>query len=336
MKFGRVPVEEAEGCILAHATDSAPEDLAPLQMSRMIPKGTVLTATHLADIAREGIEQVQVARLEEGDVAEDEAAGMLAQALIVGRTGLRATSPVGGRVNLVAEAAGLALMDADAIHRVNSVSPAITVATVLPHKRMGEGGLVATIKIIPFAVAGPDLTRACDAATAAIGMAQGQYTSATLIETRIGRDAPGDKGRRALAARVRHFGMMLTDRCVVPHDEAAVARALAQAEGEVLFILTDTATSDSRDTAPEAVRRAGGEVIHYGMPVDPGNLLFLGRLGTKPVIGLPGCARSPAMNGADWVLERVICGVPVGPADIMRMGVGGLLKEIPERGRPRE
>ncbi len=72
------------------------------------------------------------------------------------------------------------------------------------------------------------------------------------------------------------------------------------------------------------------------MPVDPGNLLFLGRLGTKPVIGLPGCARSPAMNGADWVLERVICGVPVGPADIMRMGVGGLLKEIPERGRPRE
>ena len=336
MKFGPVPVADAEGCILAHATDSAPEGVAPLQMTRMIPKGTVLTATHLADIAREGIEQVQVARLEDGDVAEDDAAKRLAQALIAGRAGLRATSPVGGRVNLVAEDAGLALLDADAIHAVNGVSPAITVATVLPYKKMGAGGLVATIKIIPFAVAGADLSRACDAATAAIGMAHGQFTAATLIETQVGRDAPSDKGRRALITRVGHFGMMLTDRCVVPHEDAAVAQALAQAEGEVVFILTDTATSDIRDTAPEALRRAGGTVIHYGMPVDPGNLLFLGQLGGKPVIGLPGCARSPALNGADWVLERIVCGVPIGPQEIMGMGVGGLLKEIPERGRPRQ
>jgi molybdenum cofactor cytidylyltransferase len=63
--------------------------------------------------------------------------------------------------------------------------------------------------------------------------------------------------------------------------------------------------------------------------------LFLGALGSKPVIGLPGCARSPALNGADWILERVICGIPVGADDIAAMGVGGLLKEIPTRPRPR-
>ena len=102
------------------------------------------------------------------------------------------------------------------------------------------------------------------------------------------------------------------------------------------MILTGSATSDERDVAPEAVRQAGGEVIHYGMPVDPGNLLFFGRLGERPVIGLPGCARAPAMNGADWVLERLLCSVPVTPGDIARMGVGGLLKEIPVRGRLRE
>jgi molybdenum cofactor cytidylyltransferase len=104
----------------------------------------------------------------------------------------------------------------------------------------------------------------------------------------------------------------------------------------MVLILTGSATSDPRDVGPEAVRRAGGEVLHVGMPVDPGNLLFLARLGEMPVIGLPGCARSPALNGADWVLERVICGVPVGPAEIAAMGVGGLLKEIPTRPRPRD
>ena len=76
-------------------------------------------------------------------------------------------------------------------------------------------------------------------------------------------------------------------------------------------------------------------MTRFGMPVDPGNLLFLGRFGRKPVIGLPGCARSPALNGADWVLERVICGVDVTSTDIAAMGVGGLLKEIPTRPMPR-
>ena len=71
------------------------------------------------------------------------------------------------------------------------------------------------------------------------------------------------------------------------------------------------------------------------MPVDPGNLLFLGQSGAQVVIGLPGCARSPALNGADWVLSRIACGLPVSGADIAAMGIGGLLKEIPTRPMPR-
>ena len=101
-------------------------------------------------------------------------------------------------------------------------------------------------------------------------------------------------------------------------------------------MLTASATSDPQDVAPAALRAAGGHVEAYGMPVDPGNLLFFGTLAAKPVIGLPGCARSPALNGADWVMERLICGVSLTRADIADMGVGGLLKEIPTRPRPRE
>jgi molybdenum cofactor cytidylyltransferase len=122
---------------------------------------------------------------------------------------------------------------------------------------------------------------------------------------------------------------------MVDHDAQAIATALKSADAPLICILTGSATSDLHDTAPEGLRRAGGTVAHFGMPVDPGNLLFLGHLGDRPVIGLPGCARSPALNGADWVLERLICGVTVTPADIAAMGVGGLLKEIPSRPRPR-
>jgi molybdenum cofactor cytidylyltransferase len=80
---------------------------------------------------------------------------------------------------------------------------------------------------------------------------------------------------------------------------------------------------------------AGGTLERFGMPVDPGNLLFLGAHRGRPVVGLPGCVRSPALNGADWVLERLAAGLPVTGATLAGMGVGGLLKEIPTRPQPR-
>jgi len=131
------------------------------------------------------------------------------------------------------------------------------------------------------------------------------------------------------------LGVQMSDLRVVPHEVEALAAALRALEGDLALILTGSATSDSADVAPEAVRAAGGHVDRFGMPVDPGNLLFLGRQGARPVIGLPGCARSPALNGADWVLSRVACGIEVTAQDIAAMGVGGLLKEIPSRPQPR-
>ncbi|MEL7089201.1 MAG: molybdopterin-binding protein, partial [Planctomycetota bacterium] len=144
------------------------------------------------------------------------------------------------------------------------------------------------------------------------------------------------KGEAAIAARLHALGMELADVQTVPHRVAPLAEAITQVEGDMVLILTGSATSDARDTAPEAIRAASGEVTRFGMPVDPGNLLVLGRLPERPVIGLPGCARSPALNGADWVLERLACGLAVSDDDIAAMGVGGLLKEIPIRPQPRE
>jgi molybdenum cofactor cytidylyltransferase len=92
---------------------------------------------------------------------------------------------------------------------------------------------------------------------------------------------------------------------------------------------------DRRDVGPAGVVGAGGEIIHFGMPVDPGNLICLGRIGTVPAFVLPGCARSAKPNGIDLVLQRAFAGLPVGPAEVMRMGVGGLLKDTDARPLPR-
>ncbi|MFW8637221.1 molybdopterin-binding protein [Cribrihabitans pelagius] len=328
MRFGPVPLTAARGAILAHSLQGG---------SRRIAKGRVLEEADLAELAAAGHSEVTVAQLEDGDVHEDAAALALALALVPDESaqGIRLSGAGAGRVNLYAQGCGLLRLDRAQLEAANAVDPMITVATVPDCHRVGAGTMVATIKIISYAVPERALAQASGVARGALRVLAPVFGTATLIETRVSEAVPPEKGRAAMTARLQRLGMALTPRMVVAHREAELAAALTGAPGDLLLVLTGSATSDPGDVAPAALRQAGGHVARFGMPVDPGNLLFLGTLGAKPVIGLPGCARSPALNGADWVLERVACGVPVTSEDIAAMGVGGLLKEIPARPRPR-
>lgn len=329
MRFGPVELDHAQGAVLAHSLKLPGGKIA---------KGRVLTHDDVARLRTAGIGKVIVARLDPGDVPEDDAARALAEALVPdpAAQGLRLSGAGAGRVNLIADGPGLLRVDAAAVNALNTVDPMITLATLPPLRRVIEGAMVGTVKIISYAVPRGQLDQACDAARSALSLIPPAIETATLIETRVGSGTMPDKGRRATADRLARLGARLTPRVIVDHDEHALSAAVSAAEGQAVLILTGSATSDVADVAPSAVRLAGGAVTRFGMPVDPGNLLFIGQMGDgRPVIGLPGCARSPALNGADWVLERVLCGLAVSDAEIAAMGVGGLLKEMPTRPRPR-
>jgi len=161
-----------------------------------------------------------------------------------------------------------------------------------------------------------------------------------LVQTRLPglKESILDKTREVTEGRLKALGCRLAfeDRC--GHTTAELAALIRDAMGhgiDILLIHGASAILDRRDVIPAAIVAAGGRIDHFGMPVDPGNLLLLGRVGERVVLGLPGCARSPKVNGFDWVLERLVAGLPVGPGEIMRMGSGGLLAEIPSRPLPR-
>ncbi|SNS41320.1 molybdopterin-binding protein [Antarctobacter heliothermus] len=329
MKFGTLPLEQAEGAVLAHSV--------ALDKGRL-RKGRVLSAEDVETLRGAGLTEVIAARLEAGDLGEDVAAARLAQALVPDptRAGLRIGKAATGRVNLHAEAPGVIEVLADRIHALNALHPMITVATVREWQRVAAGSMVATVKIISYAVPEAALEAACLAAQSALRLRPVVCQSAQLIQTTVDGKDSGDKGQAVTQDRLDRLGVSLGPQQVVPHRAEPLTKAIAETQADIVLILTGSATSDLYDVAPEAVRQAGGSVTHFGMPVDPGNLLFFGTLQGRPVIGLPGCARAPALNGADFVLERLLCGVPVTSQDIAGMGVGGLLKEIPARGRLRE
>ncbi|WP_319936808.1 NTP transferase domain-containing protein [Thermohalobaculum sediminis] len=334
MRFGRLPLAEAHGAVLAHSL-SLPDG--------KLKKGTRLGEAEIARLRAAGVASVVAARLEPGDLPEDEAAARIGAALAsdAAALGLTRSAPFTGRLNLYAAATGVVEIDAAAVAAINAVDEAVTLATLPDRARVAARQMVATVKIIPYAAPEASVAR-IEALLAAReypvlrlhGLAR---TSATLILTRVAGMKPAlvEKGAEAVRARLRALGIALAAERVVDHDEAALAAALAAAPGAMVLILTGSATSDRADVGPAALVAAGGRLTRFGMPVDPGNLLFLGDLSGRPVIGLPGCARSPKLNGADWVLERVACGLDPDAVEIATMGVGGLLKEIPSRPQPR-
>ena len=333
MIFGTFAVAEAERLVLAHAVSLS---------GHLLRKGHRLTRSDVERMIAEGIETVVAARLEPGDMLEDEAATRLAAALP--RTYLRRSTAATGRVNVYSTVAGLFTADKAVVDRCNAVDPAITLACLADHTRVAAGDMVATFKIIPLAVAGSAVSDAVAILhrTEPLDIKPFRPHAVALISTLLPslRISVIDKTRRVLEHRLVLSASTIVGEERVPHESAAVAdairRALSAERVDLIIIFGASAVSDALDVIPQAIRLAGGEVVQVGMPVDPGNLLVLGRVGAVPVLGAPGCARSPKENGFDWVLDRLLAGEAVGARDIRAMGVGGLLVEIPSRPQPRE
>jgi molybdenum cofactor cytidylyltransferase len=330
MKFGPASPADAIGGVTVHTLR---------QGSLVLKKGTTIGAAEVEALLRAGVKEVVVVRLEDGDVSEDVAAASIAQA--VAGEGVNVERAFTGRANLFAAKAGVLVVDRAAVDRINNVDEAITFATLAAFKPVVEGEMIATVKLIPFGVE----ARLRDAAVAAASggamrIAPYGIKKVGIVSTLLPGLAPKvvDKTLRVTAERLAPAGASIIAERRVPHDETVLAAAIKELLGlgaELVIVFGASAIADRRDVIPAAIEHVGGAIEHFGMPVDPGNLLLIGNAGGVPVLGAPGCARSPVENGFDWVLMRLLAGLKVTRADLTGMGVGGLLMEIVTRPQPR-
>lgn len=333
MTFGDVRVVDAAGAILAHTVRSG---------SFTYKKGRRLTPEDCHILSQAGISTITVARMGEDDLHEDDAAAQLANALC--GQGLGISAAFTGRCNILAKEPGLIKIDAGLIDKINAVDEAITIATIHNLVMAESGQIIATVKIIPFAVSTKTMDQIIGLLTTQslpISLLEFHNRTAVIINTTLPslKEKVLEKTTEITKLRLASVKIFVSQVLTCAHRKADVANTIKIAkslEPDLIIIVGASVTVDREDVVPSGIVDAGGCIIHFGMPVDPGNLMLLSECEICPVMVLPGCARSPKLNGIDFILQRFAAGMDINKSDIVAMGVGGLLIDIPVRPLPRD
>ncbi|HJV81986.1 molybdopterin-binding protein [Noviherbaspirillum sp.] len=325
MMFAEHSLDFAEGIYLAHRVRCG---------KQTFKKGTVLTNEDISVMREDGMSTVLGARLETDEIPEDRAAVLIAE-MVAGK-GVEMHTAKTGRCNLYSTHRGIAVIDTAMIDKINLASEAIAVATVRPWTVVQAGDSVASIKIIPFSISARLITDlAADLAAGvrpAVPLSVAPFVhhrvALLMTDSELVQDNVIDRTVDATRQRLAAVGSTLDSVLVCHHETAQIKSALLQAVStgcDLLLVSGASVTKDRCDVIPKAMSEIGGVIHHFGMPVEPGNMLLMGELNRIPVLCIPGCARSARENGLDWILRRMAAKLPVTPKDIMLMGVGGLI-----------
>lgn len=336
MKFEKRAIQDTNGAILAH-------NISDEDGNRVLRKGIQISPQEIETLRRLGRRFIYVAELEEGDVGEANAARRTAE--LVHGDGIRLVGAATGRTNLLAETAGVLHVDVEGLQALNTL-PGVTLSTLRDRSVVSVRRMVASIKIIPYGISAETM-HAIGAIAAGRPIVSVQsldarrvhlmFLGAAAILGKLEHDfkAPLEKRVKDLGSAISATHQVVTD---VDDPAAAITVALnrlSEMPVDLLIMAGETAIMDPRDVIPAAIEAAGGQVETTGAPVDPGNLLMIAYLDNLPILGAPGCARSPKENVIDWVLPRLLSGERLRRSDITSLGHGGLLEDIKERPFPR-
>jgi molybdenum cofactor synthesis domain-containing protein len=265
---------------------------------------------------------------EADEVHEDDAALALAEA-VCGEGLSFNKKPSEGKINLTAETDGLFHLDREALRRVNSV-PDYTVACLPNNTRVNKGQKVCGLRIVPLVTKRQNVEKAVAVAREAFPV----FKVLPFRPLRCGVVITGsevyygriqDKFEPVMTKKLASFGGQLLGVTKCPDDLETI---LAAVDGFIkqdaeLILLTGGMSVDPDDLTPTAIRKTGAAVITQGVPMQPGNMLMLARLGKTMLVGVPGASMHSPTTSLDVFLPRIFAGDEITQEEIAGYGEGG-------------
>lgn len=296
---------------------------------KLLAKGHILNEEDVRLLETEGMAEVWVTSLDEGEVTEDEAVMQVATAIGCGALEIRPAA--GGRANLFATQDCCLLVDDELLKQINCTA-SIVIATLTNFSFAIAGQRVATVKSTPFAVAAPELEAVVSILRERGPILQARAMQDPQAAVLYTDPVAGDRARQlfenVMRQRLDKFGAASSFVLSALEEEAAVARALQhliRAKPSVILVASTTAPAGPEDVVGRAMSRIGCHLERFLAPVEPGSLLLMGYKDEIPIISAPGCFRSAKMNVVDLILPALLAKYRISGWEIAGLGHGGLL-----------
>ncbi|MFN7921822.1 MAG: hypothetical protein U0Q16_17105 [Bryobacteraceae bacterium] len=277
----------------------------------------------------EGMEQVWVTELEDGEVAEDDAVSQVAQAMGCGCVEVRLAA--GGRANLFATEDCCVLVDDELLKQINCAA-SIVIATALNFSYAKAGTRIATVKSAPFAVAKAQLEAVITILKERGPILQSRPVRNPQIGVLYTDPVSGDRARQLfegiMRQRLERFGINPAYVLTATEDDPNVMRALqhlVRSRSTAILVASTTAPAGPEDVIGRAMMQIGCHIEKFLAPVEPGNLLLLGYKDEIPIVSAPGCYRSAKANVVDLVLPPMMSRYRLSGWELASLGHGGLL-----------
>jgi molybdenum cofactor cytidylyltransferase len=297
--------------------------------SKLLAKGHVMNGDDIRLLETEGLDQVWVTELEEGEIGEDEAVYQAASELGCGCMEIRMAA--GGRANLFTTEDCCVLVDEELLKQINFLSN-IVIATSINFSFAKAGTRVATVKSAPFAIHQSQLEAIVNILRERGPILQARPIRQPSIAVLYSDPIHGDRARTLfepiMRQRLEHFGVAPSFVMAAVEDEAQVARTLQhllRAKPTLTLVASTTAPAGPDDVIGRAMTRAGCHIERFLAPVEPGNLFLLGYKDEVPIVSAPGCFRSAKPNVVDMVLPPMLARYRVSSLEVASLGHGGLL-----------
>ncbi len=296
---------------------------------KLMAKGHVISDEDVRVLESEGMDQIWVTELEEGEVGEDDAVMAVANEMGCGSREPRLAA--GGRANLLATETCCVLVDDELLKQINCTA-SIVIATSLNFSFAIPGQRIATVKSAPFAVSQAQLQSVLGVLKERGPVLQARPIRNPSIAVLYSDVLNGERARQLfeniMRQRLDRFGITSSFGLACVEEENQVARSLQQllrTKPSVILIASTTAPAGPEDVVGQAMMKIGAKFERFLAPVEPGNLFLLGYKDDVPIISAPGCFRSAKPNVVDLVLPPLLARYRVSGWEVACLGHGGLL-----------
>ena len=296
---------------------------------KLLAKGHIISDEDVRVLESEGMEQIWVTELEDGEVGEDDAVNAVATEMGCGSFEIRLAA--GGRANLLATENCCVLVDDDLLKQINYTG-SVVIATSTNFGYAVAGQRIATVKSAPFAVAKEQLETVINIIKERGPILQARPVRNPSVGVLYTDPISGERARQLfeniMRQRLERFGVNANFVLACTEDDNSVSRCmqhLLRSKPSVILVASTTAPAGPEDVIGQALLRVGGQFERFLAPVEPGNLLLLAYKDDVPIVSAPGCFRSAKPNVVDMVLPPLLARYHVTGWEIACLGHGGLL-----------